>query len=118
MIFQSENYHKNIYKREPRYYRSGGSIPLGKKKGSDANPGNPPEGGGRPVLFLAGLITLFIGLFVSLGSVFHNTLKFFVNETSHEIYGPYDWAAAIGGAVVLLVGIVLLMFSKSSKAAA
>ncbi|UCG69368.1 MAG: hypothetical protein JSV09_16585 [Thermoplasmata archaeon] len=66
-------------------------------------------------MFLAGIIVLFIGLFIALGSVFHNVLKFFVNETSHAVYGPYDWAAAIIGAVTLLVGIILLMFSKGTS---
>jgi hypothetical protein len=76
-----------------------------------------PEKTGRPVTFLAGLIVLFIGLFISLGSVIHNSLLMFTNETSHTVFGPMDWMAAIIGAVVLLVGIILLMFSKAPSTA-
>jgi uncharacterized membrane protein len=63
---------------------------------------------------MIGLVMLLIGLFISLGSVFHNILKVFVNDTSHLVYGPYDWAAAIVGALALLVGIIFLMFSKGT----
>ncbi|UCE37093.1 MAG: hypothetical protein JSW00_16630 [Thermoplasmata archaeon] len=79
------------------------------------SPPAEPEKTGRPITFLAGLIVLFIGLFIALGAVVHNTLMIFTNETSHLVFGPYDWTAAIIGAVVLLVGIILLMFSKVSK---
>jgi len=76
-----------------------------------------PKSTGRPITYLAGLIVLFIGFFIALASVFHNTLKIFVNDTSHKVFGPYDWATAIIGAVALLVGIILLMLSKGvSKA--
>jgi uncharacterized membrane protein HdeD (DUF308 family) len=74
---------------------------------------NPKQG--KPVLFLAGLAALLIGLFIALGSLVHNVMKVFVTETSHNIYGPYDWAAAIVGAISLLVGILLLMFSKTAS---
>lgn len=74
-----------------------------------------PEPTGRPVTYLAGLITLIIGLLIALASVFHNILMVFVNSTSHLVYGPYDWATAIIGAVILLVGIILLMFSKATS---
>ncbi|MEE9151710.1 MAG: tetratricopeptide repeat protein [Thermoplasmata archaeon] len=74
-----------------------------------------PEPPGGPVTFLAGLIVLFIGLFISLGSMVHNTVKVFVNETSWSVYGPWDWSAVIIGAVALLVGIILLMFSNMTK---
>ncbi|UCE74273.1 MAG: hypothetical protein JSV56_00835 [Methanomassiliicoccales archaeon] len=60
---------------------------------------------------------IFIGLFIALGSVVHNTVKIFVNDTSWQVYGPYDWSAAIIGAVALLVGIILLMFSKGTSKA-
>ena len=52
-----------------------------------------------------------------MASVFHNILKIFVNSTSHKVYGPYDWATAIIGAIALLVGIILLMFSKATSKA-
>jgi len=71
---------------------------------------------GRPITFLAGLGALFLGLFIALGSLVHNHAQVFVNETSHTVYGPYDWAAAIVGSIVLLVGIILLLFSKVAKA--
>ena len=51
-----------------------------------------------------------------MGSLVHNHANVFVNETSGNIYGTWDWAAAIVGAVVLLVGILLLLFSKVAKA--
>ncbi|UCF08474.1 MAG: hypothetical protein JSW28_01945 [Thermoplasmata archaeon] len=70
---------------------------------------------GRPITFFAGLIALLIGLFIALGSLVHNHVKVFVNETSWAVYGPYDWTAAIIGAVVLLAGIILLLFSKVAK---
>lgn len=73
---------------------------------------------GKPMLFMVGLALLLLGLFISLGSVFHNVLRVFTNETSHQVYGPYDWAAAIAGALALLVGIIILMFSKSSPKSA
>lgn len=73
---------------------------------------------GRPITFLAGLAALFLGLFIALGSLVHNHAQVFVNETSHRVYGPYDWAAAIVGSIVLLVGILLLLFSKVAKAPA
>ena len=73
---------------------------------------------GRPITFLLGLGALFAGLFIALGSLVHNHAQVFVNETSHNVYGPWDWAAAIVGAVVLLVGILLLLFSKVTKAPA
>jgi choline-glycine betaine transporter len=76
---------------------------------------NEPQTQGRPVVYLAGLAALFIGLFIAIGSLVHNNLKVFVNETSHAVYGPYDWTAAIIGAVALLVGIVLLMFSRGTS---
>lgn len=76
-----------------------------------------PEKTGRPVTFIAGLIVLFIGLFIALGSVMHNVLMTFTNQTSHLVFGPLDWMAAIIGAVVLLVGIILLMFSKAPTTA-
>lgn len=74
-----------------------------------------PEREGRPVFYIAGLIALFAGLFITLGSLVHNNVKVFVNDTSWSVYGPYDWAAAIIGAIVLLVGIILLMFSKAAS---
>lgn len=77
--------------------------------------GKEPEKTGRPVVYLAGLAALFIGLFIALGSLVHNNLKVFVNKTSHAVYGPYDWTAAIIGAVALLVGIILLMFSRGTS---
>lgn len=70
---------------------------------------------GRPITFLLGLGALFLGLFIALGSLVHNHAQVWVNETSHMVYGPWDWAAAIVGAVVLLVGILLLLFSKVAK---
>ena len=73
---------------------------------------------GRPITFLIGLGTLFMGLFIALGSLVHNHANVLVNETSGNIYGPWDWAAAIVGAVVLLIGILLLLFSKAAKAPA
>lgn len=76
-----------------------------------------PEPIGRPVAFIAGLLVLVIGLLIALASVFHNILKVFVNETSHKVFGPYDWATAIIGSIVLLVGIILLMFSKVTSRA-
>jgi uncharacterized membrane protein len=84
------------------------------KTGTDEPSGARPEKSGRPITFILGLAILMIGLFISLGSVVHNILKVFVNETSADIYGPYDWMAAIVGAVALLVGIIILMFSKST----
>jgi uncharacterized membrane protein HdeD (DUF308 family) len=77
------------------------------------DPGAPIKTG-KPITFMLGMALLLIGLFISLGSVFHNIVRVFTTETSHEIYGPYDWAAAIVGALALLVGIIMLMFSKSS----
>lgn len=79
-------------------------------------PKREEEKPGRPITFLAGLGALFVGLFIALGSLVHNHANVFVNETSGNIYGPWDWAAAIVGAVVLLVGILLLLFSKVAKA--
>ena len=100
---------------------SGGKIPRkGKKrKGKDLEETSvkEPESTGRPVTFIAGLLVLVIGLLIALASVFHNILKVFVTETSWEVYGPYDWATAIIGSVVLLVGIILLMFSKVTSRA-
>ncbi len=69
----------------------------------------------RPVFFLAGILMLLIGLFIALGSLVHNTIKVFVNDTSHLVYGPLDWIAVIIGAIALGVGIILLMFSKATK---
>ncbi len=82
----------------------------------DEVPGKEEKPPGKPITFLAGLGALFIGLFIALGSLVHNHAQVFVNETSGNIYGPYDWAAAIVGAVVLLVGVLLLLFSKVAKA--
>jgi hypothetical protein len=95
----------------------GGRIPRKGKKGKGKTSAGEPEPTGRPVTFIAGLIALFIGLFIAIASVFHNTLKIFVNETSHKVYGPLDWTAAIIGAIALLVGIILLMFSKATSKA-
>jgi hypothetical protein len=95
----------------------GGNIPRKDKKGDLETPTAEPEKTGRPVVFLAGLIVLFIGLFIALGSVVHNILLIGTNETSHMVFGPLDWMAAIVGAVVLLVGIILLMFSKAPSPA-
>ncbi len=77
--------------------------------------GKEPEQTGRPLVYFAGLVTLLIGLFIAIGSLVHNNLKIFVNETSGDIYGPFDWGAAIIGAVVLLVGIILLMLSRGTS---
>jgi uncharacterized membrane protein HdeD (DUF308 family) len=89
-------------------------LALRGKKEKQAPSGDEPEKTGRPMTFMLGLAVLFIGLFISLGSVFHNIVKVFVNETSWAVYGPYDWAAAIVGAVALLIGIIILMFSKGT----
>jgi hypothetical protein len=80
-------------------------------------PSAEPEKTGRPIVFLAGLVVLLMGLFIVLGSVMHNVLLIATNETSHLVFGPLDWMAAIVGAVVLLVGIILLMFSKAPSPA-
>jgi hypothetical protein len=69
----------------------------------------------RPVFFLAGILMLLIGLFIALGSLIHNTIKVFVNGTSHLVYGPLDWIAVIMGAIALGVGVILLMISKATK---
>lgn len=100
----------------------GGTIPR-KKKTEEANtapetPVKEPESTGRPMVFLAGLAALFIGLFIALGSLVHNNLKVLVTDTSHAVYGPWDWTAAIIGAIALLVGIILLFFSRSSSSPA
>jgi hypothetical protein len=71
---------------------------------------------GRPITFFLGLGTLLLGLFIVLGSLVHNHAQVWVTETSHMVYGPYDWAAAIVGSVVFLVGILFLLFSKVAKA--
>jgi choline-glycine betaine transporter len=71
-----------------------------------------PNKTARPVTFFLGLMILFVGLFITLGSLLHNHLEVLTNDTSSQVYGPMDWTAAIIGAVVLLVGIILLMFSK------
>jgi hypothetical protein len=107
------NQHKKYISRKYDI-REGGKIAKRGKKGREvADPGEPVSTG-RPITFIIGLVVLLIGLFISLGSVFHNILKVFVNETSHSVYGPYDWAAAIVGALALLVGIIILMFSKGT----
>lgn len=82
----------------------------------DEVPREEEESPGRPITFLLGLGALFAGLFIAMGSLVHNHANVFVNETSGNIYGPWDWMAAIVGAVVLLVGILLLLFSKVTKA--
>jgi hypothetical protein len=97
--------------------RLGGKIAKKGKKEEPDDPGAPLKTG-KPILFTIGLALLLIGLFISLGSVFHNVVEVFTNETSGDIYGPYDWAAAIVGALALLVGIIILMFSKSSPKSA
>ncbi len=99
------------------YNHAGGNIPRKDKNMDLETPTAEPEKTGRPVAFLAGLIVLFIGLFIALGSIMHNVLMMFTNETSHMVFGPLDWMAAIIGAVVLLVGIILLMFSKAPSPA-
>ncbi len=91
----------------------GGIIAKRDKKEKIEDVGAPIKTG-KPIAFILGMALLMIGLFISLGSVFHNILKVFVTETSWEVYGPYDWAAAIVGSLTLLVGIIILMFSKSS----
>ncbi len=97
--------------------RCGGNIAKRDKKGkgNDEVDKSTPEPTGRPVVFLAGIVVLFIGLFIAMGSLIHNNLKFFVNSTSHAVFGPWDWAAAIVGAITLLVGIILLMVSRSTS---
>lgn len=64
-----------------------------------------------------GLIIIFIGLFITLGSVFHNHLMFWVNSTSHGVYGPYDVTAGMMGAGILLVGVIVLILSYRGKTA-
>lgn len=75
-----------------------------------------PEPPGRPITFFIGLGAVLAGLFIALGSLFHNHAQVFVNETSHRVFGPYDWMAAIIGSVILLVGVIILLFSKVTKA--
>ena len=91
----------------------GGIIAKRGKKEKTVDAGAPIKTG-KPIAFILGMALLMIGLFITLGSVFHNIVKVFVTETSGDIYGPYDWAAAIVGSLTLLVGIIILMFSKSS----
>jgi hypothetical protein len=74
-----------------------------------------PEKTVRPILFFIGLILMFAGLFITIGSVFHNHLMFWVTETSHDIYGPYDFTAGVIGAVVLLAGVIVLILSYRGK---
>ncbi len=105
-------YTKKFISRNP-VIRFGDKIARKDKTGEPEDPGAPLKTG-KPMLFIVGLAMLLIGLFISLGSVFHNILEVFTNETSGDVYGPYDWTAAIIGALALLVGIIILMFSKSS----
>jgi hypothetical protein len=76
-----------------------------------------PEKTVRPILFFLGLILILAGLFVTIGSVFHNHLMFWVTDTSHAIYGPWDVTAGIIGAVVLLAGVIILILSYRGKSA-
>ena len=115
-IQRVEIHTKKFISRNP-VIRLGGKIAKRDKKGIPDDPGAPLKTG-RPMLFMIGLALLLIGLFISLGSVFHNILRVFTTETSHLVYGPYDWAAAIVGALALLVGIIILMFSKTTTKAA
>ncbi len=85
-------------------------------KGKEETSTKVPRLLGRPGTFIVGLFVLLAGLFISLGSVVHNTLRVFVNETSWAVYGPWDWSMLIIGSVTLVVGIILLMLSNMARA--